>query len=224
MIGIIDYNAGNIRSVQRALEELNLEYIMSKNPTDLASADKLIFPGDGDDSYAMQELAKSGYDTFIKEAVAKGTFILGICVGSQILFEFTEEGNSNCLGLLEGRIRHFSSVFADNEKKGLLEAKDYAHLKIPHMGWNNLRINKASLDGEAGCPILKGIDLHNDFYFVHSYLIQPKNDEIVAAWADYGVPVPACIHKDSIYACQFHPEKSGKPGLQILKNFAELEK
>jgi glutamine amidotransferase len=219
MIGIIDYNAGNIRSVQRALEKLNLPYKMSKNPKDLENVDKLIFPGDGDDSYAMQELAKTGYDVFIKKAVEKGIFILGICVGSQILFEYTEEGNCNCLELLEGRIRHFSTVFLDNEKNGFLTKKDYQALKIPHMGWNNLRFNPSTI---KECPILDGITEKDDFYFVHSYLIQNKDDAIVAAWADYGVPVPACIHKNNIYACQFHPEKSGKPGLQILKNFAQL--
>lgn len=222
MIGIIDYNAGNLTSVQRALEQLDIPYKMSKNPLDLKNADRLIFPGDGDDTYAMQELAKTGYDIFLKEAAAKGIPILGICVGSQILFDFTEEGNSECLGLLQGRIRHFKSVFEDNEKNGKITKNDYLHLKIPHMGWNNLHFNSNSSDGKKGCPILAGISEDTDFYFVHSYLIQNDNDSIVAAWANYGIPVPAVIHKDNIYACQFHPEKSGKPGLQILKNFAAL--
>lgn len=206
MIGIIDYNAGNITSVGRALKSLNIEYILSKNPADLENCDKVIFPGVGDAAYAMNELKKSGYDNFLKNWNSANKPILGICLGSQIIFDWSEEGGTNCLGLVKGKIRHFYSIDSSLEKTGL---------KVPHMGWNNLTL-------KGDCPILKGVPENSDFYFVHSYAICPDDEKVIKATADYGIKVPAVIQSGNVFACQFHPEKSGEPGLKILKNFCEL--
>lgn len=207
MIGIIDYNAGNITSVQRSLTYLGMDFILSKSPADLDKCDKLIFPGVGDATFAMKQLKETGFDSFIKEKTAANLPLLGICLGSQIIFEFSEEGNSSCLGLIPGKIRHFYSIDPTLQNK---------ELKVPHMGWNNLEFT----NGE--CPILKDIPQRADFYFVHSYVICPEDKSVIKACADYGIKVPAVIQKGNIFACQFHPEKSGAVGLQILKNFANL--
>ncbi len=205
MIGIIDYNAGNIESVEHALKSLGIPYIISKKPQDLTSATKFLFPGDGHAEFAMSELKKTGFDIFLKDIHAKKLPILGICVGAQIIFDYSEEGDTDCLGLLEGSIRHFSNIFHDNTQ----------NLKVPHMGWNNISF-------QNNCPIFNNINDNTDFYFVHSYAIQPKHSSIISATANYGLDFPAAIWKDNLYACQFHPEKSGEAGLQILRNFAKL--
>lgn len=205
MIGIIDYNAGNITSVERALKGLNIDYILSKNPADLENCDKLIFPGVGDAAYAMVQLKETGFDTFIKNKTAAGIPLLGICLGSQIIFDKSEEGDTPCLGLIKGSIRHFYNIKPELKDCGM---------KVPHMGWNNL--------DRKECPILKDVPENADFYFVHSYVICPEDDSVIKATADYGIKVPAVIQSGNIFACQFHPEKSGVPGLKILKNFCEL--
>lgn len=204
MIGIVDYNAGNITSVERALNSLGIEFILSKKPQDLANCDKLIFPGVGDAAYAMEQLKLTGFDNFLKEWAAAGKPILGICLGSQIIFDWSEEGDTQCLGLVKGKIKHFFNIDNSLKQKGI---------KVPHMGWNNLE-RKVS-----DCSILKNVPENADFYFVHSYVICPDDSKVVAATADYGIKVPAVIQSGNIYACQFHPEKSGKPGLKILENF-----
>lgn len=218
MIGIVDYNAGNIKSVERALASLGIEYCMSKNPKDLVHADKIIFPGVGDANFAMNELEKSGFDSFLKDIVAQGKILLGICLGSQIIFEHSEEGDTKCLGLLKGSIRHFSTIhdnLTDSPEKTALST-----LKIPHMGWNAVTYTSET---QNFCPIMKNIPNNKDFYFVHSYVIQPEDSSIVAGYANYGIKVPAIIHRNNIFAMQCHPEKSAKWGLQVLKNFADLE-
>ncbi|MCQ2586711.1 MAG: imidazole glycerol phosphate synthase subunit HisH [Treponema sp.] len=206
MIGIVDYNAGNITSVERALQSLNIKYIRSKNPEDLKECSKLIFPGVGDAAYAMEQLKITGFDNFLKNWANSGKEILGICLGSQIIFDFSEEGNTNCLGLIKGKIRHFSNIDSSLQEKGF---------KIPHMGWNNLNYENGN------CPILKDVPVTADFYFVHSYVICPEENSVIKAAADYGIKVPAVIQSGSVFACQFHPEKSGEAGLKILKNFCE---
>ena len=206
MIGIVDYNAGNITSVERALQSLNIKYIRSKNPEDLKECSKLIFPGVGDAAYAMEQLKITGFDNFLKNWANSGKEILGICLGSQIIFDFSEEGNTNCLGLIKGKIRHFSNIDSSLQEKGF---------KIPHMGWNNLNYENGN------CPVLKDVPVTADFYFVHSYVICPEENSVIKAAADYGIKVPAVIQSGSVFACQFHPEKSGEAGLKILKNFCE---
>ena len=210
MVGIVDYNAGNIKSVERAVSFLGLEkdkgYIISKNPKDLENADKIIFPGVGEAKYAMEQLKKTGFDSFLHDFATRGHEILGICLGSQIIFEHSEEGDTICLGLVKGDIKHFSKLFE--------EAKiDCRNLKIPQMGWNDITEQNGS------SKILQGIKPNSDFYFVHSYVIQPTDKNIVKATTSYGIEVPAVIQSKNIFACQFHPEKSGEEGLKILKNF-----
>lgn len=205
MVGIVDYNAGNITSVARALECLGVPHVVSKTPDELQGCSKLIFPGVGDASYAMDQLRSSGLASFLKESSAGGKLILGICLGSQVIFEHSDEGDVDCLGLLPGCVRGFSTLFAEC-------AVDPLSFKVPHMGWNDLCVT-----GE--CPLLAGVDSRASFYFVHSYVICPADETIVKAWADYGVRVPAIVQKGNVAACQFHPEKSGGEGLKILANF-----
>lgn len=205
MIGIIDYNAGNITSVEHALEFLKAPYILSKNPRDLEKVDKVIFPGVGDAAYAMSQLKNTGFDSFLKDFSASRKPLMGICLGSQIVFDYSEEGDTPCLGLLKGKIVHMSKFD---------ELKNDSQIKIPHMGWNNVvRIN-------GGSSLLDGVGENADFYFVHSYVIQPEDSSIIKGYADYGIKVPAVVSKDNITVFQFHPEKSGAAGLKILENFA----
>ena len=185
MTGIIDYNAGNIKSVARALDVLKVEYCISKSPNDLYQSERLIFPGVGDAQYAMGELRKSGFDVFLKEKARDGIPILGICLGSQIIFDYSEEGN-RCGNAFRVQNLHYSS-----EKKS---------------------------------PLFEGIGDDSSFYFVHSYVIQPEDESVITAWADYGIKVPAAVAKKNILALQFHPEKSGDVGLHILENFVKLRK
>ncbi|MCI6809963.1 MAG: imidazole glycerol phosphate synthase subunit HisH [Spirochaetia bacterium] len=203
MIGIVDYNAGNITSVQRALNSLGIKNILSKNPEELKNCDKLIFPGVGDAAYAMVQLKETGFDKFLKEWTAAGKPVLGICLGSQIIFDLSEEGNTPCLGLVKGTIKHFYNIDSSLKNK---------EMKVPHMGWNNLT-------RYGDCPILQDVPENADFYFVHSYVICPEDKTVVKATAEYGIQVPAVIQQGNLFACQFHPEKSGKPGLKILENF-----
>ena len=202
MVGIIDYKAGNIKSVERALAALGCQYTIADRPQDLEGASRLIFPGVGDARYAMEQLQSSGFDSFLRESVARQVPVLGICLGSQIVFDFSEEGDTPCLGLIPGTIRHFSSI-----------KKDFS-LKVPHMGWNNLQYRNDGSD-----PIFSGINDSQSYYFVHSYVIQPEEESVIVATADYGITVPAAVRKGSLVAVQFHPEKSGEPGLRLLRNF-----
>ena len=155
----------------------------------------------------MSQLKASGFDDFVKKQVADGKKLLGICVGSQIIFEKTEEGNAACLGLVEGNIRHFYSI-----EPGMKEQK----IKVPQIGWNNITFENGD------CRILKGVQNNSDVYFVHSYVICPACESVVKAYTEYGIKVPAVIQKDNIFACQFHPEKSGQTGLKIIENFCNL--
>ena len=217
MIGIVDYRAGNIRSVGRALEAIKVQFIISDKPHDLEGCDKLIFPGVGEAKFAMEQLKKSGFDIFLKDQTAAGKKLMGICLGSQIIFDCSEESETECLGLVKGSVRHFSSLFNKQTdrhadcKSGTPQSEN--NLKIPHIGWNNIEF----MNGAT--PLLEGISDNSDFYFVHSYVICPEDKEIVKAAATYGVQVPSVIEYKNISAFQFHPEKSSENGLRILKNF-----
>lgn len=210
MVGIVDYNAGNIKSVERALAFLKADYVLSKNPVDLEKCDRLIFPGVGEAKYAMEQLKLTGFDSFLRDWAKAEKPLMGICLGSQIIFEHSEEGDVECLGLLKGTIRHFDSVWKEKNCHS-------QSLKVPHMGWNNLEYAGEAANGSS--PLLDGVDPKSDFYFVHSYLIQPSDESIVKAYADYGCRVPACVSSGAISAFQFHPEKSGRAGLKILENY-----
>lgn len=207
MIGIVDYNAGNITSVERALENLEIKYIRSKNPADFSECDKLIFPGVGDAAYAMKQLEETGLGKFLQEWAKENKPLLGICLGSQIIFDYSEEGDTKCLGLIPGNIVHMEKLMAN-----VLDSRNY---KIPHMGYNNVTMVN------GGCKLFNTLDNDTDFYFVHSYVIQPDDSSVIRGIADYGIKVPACIQKGNIFAFQFHPEKSGKHGLELLRNFCE---
>lgn len=207
MIGIVDYNAGNITSVERALENLEIKYIRSKNPADFSECDKLIFPGVGDAAYAMKQLEETGLGKFLQEWAKENKPLLGICLGSQIIFDYSEEGDTKCLGLIPGSIVHMEKLMAN--------VPDSRNYKIPHMGYNNVTMVN------GGCKLFNTLDNDTDFYFVHSYVIQPHDSNVIRGIADYGIKVPACIQKGNIFAFQFHPEKSGKHGLELLRNFCE---
>ena len=209
MTGIVDYNAGNITSVERALNSIGAPYVLSKNPEDLKNCDRIIFPGVGDAAFAMEQLKKTGFDDFLKNWAKSGKKLAGICLGSQIVFDFSEEGNIPCLGLIPGKIRHFTELWKEADVNTCRE------LKSPHMGWSDLTYRN------GGSSLFNGIPEHSDFYFVHSYVICPEDTSVIKATADYGIQVPSCIEKDNITVFQFHPEKSGEKGMHILRNFAK---
>lgn len=216
MTGIVDYNAGNIKSVERALAYLKAPYVLSKNPKDLENVDRIIFPGVGEAAYAMQQLKETGFDSFLKDWVKSKKKLLGICLGAQIIFDESEESNTKCLGLVPGVIRHFETLWKErgpNEDECRESALLHNALKVPHMGWNDVTFCN------GGTKLVEGVADKTDFYFVHSYVIQPDSPEVIKGYAHYGTMVPAIVEQDNISACQFHPEKSGKPGLAILRNY-----
>jgi glutamine amidotransferase len=200
VIHIVDYKAGNITSVKRGLTHLGVDSVITPDPDVLRRAEKIIFPGVGMAASAMEVLRARGLDAALREAYAQGTPILGICLGSQIVLDRSEEGDTACLGLLPGISKRF--VFSDPS------------LKIPHMGWNRLRKKREH-------PVLRGSSTDEEFYFVHSYYPQPADPESVIAECEYGSPFPAVIGRANLIAAQFHPEKSGPAGLRILRNFVE---
>lgn len=203
MIGIIDYGAGNVRSVEKALACLGQETIITKDKEQLLKVDKVILPGVGAFGHAMENLKAFGLDEVILKIIQKGTPFLGICLGLQLLFEKSEEAPGvPGLGVLKGEVVKFPNK---------------NNLKIPHMGWNSL-----SLKNEG--RLFRGVEDQSYVYFVHSYYLEAKDEEIVRASAEYGVPIHASVQWGNIFACQFHPEKSGETGLHILRNFVELRR
>ena len=202
MIAIIDYDAGNLRSVEKALQYLGKETIVTRDPEQIRKAEKVILPGVGAFGDAMKKLQEYHLDTLIHEIADSGKPLLGICLGLQLLFEESEESPGvEGLGILEGKIRRIP------EGEGL---------KVPHIGWNSLHL-------EHNGRLFRNIPENSYVYFVHSYYLEAKDPEIVKASTEYGVHIHASVEKNNLFACQFHPEKSGETGLQILKNFAELE-
>lgn len=201
MIAIVDYDAGNIKSVEKALQFLGEEPVVTRDKETLLQADKVIVPGVGAFGDAMGKMRQYGLVEVLREIAGKGTPILGICLGLQLFFKSSEETPGvEGLGLLPGKI---------------VRIPDKEGFKIPHMGWNSIQINPAS-------RLLKGIEEGAYVYFVHSYYLQAENEADVAATTDYVVNIHAAAEHDNIFATQFHPEKSGEIGLQILKNFIEL--
>ena len=201
MIAIIDYDAGNIKSVEKALAYLGEETVVSRDPEVLTKADKVILPGVGSFGEAMENLHKYGLVPVIKDMIKEGTPFLGICLGLQLLFESSEEAPGVAgLGILKGKI---------------LRIPERAGLKIPHMGWNSLHLEH---DGR----LFRGIEENAYVYFVHSYYLQAEEKEIVKASTEYSTHIHASVEQGNIFACQFHPEKSSDVGLHILKNFVEL--
>lgn len=200
MIGIIDYGVGNLFSLKSSFEAIGQEVFVSGNAAQLSKADRLILPGVGAFGDAAEKLRQSGLDAFVRQAAAKGTPLMGICLGMQLLFEESlEYGCHKGLGLLKGRV-------VPMQPEGL---------KIPHIGWNSLRKTVDS-------PLLGGVKEGDFVYFVHSFHAQGCEDSLVAV-TEYGMTVTAAVQKGNVMGCQFHPEKSGQVGLAILKAFAEAQ-
>ena len=203
MIAIIDYDAGNIRSVEKALLALGQDVTVTADRDEILHADKVILPGVGAFGDAMEKLKQSGLDEVIREVTEKGTPFLGICLGLQLLFEHSDEAPGvEGLGILKGEI---------------LRIPDKEGYKIPHMGWNSLHLQNNG-------RLFQGIPEDTYVYFVHSYYLHAEEPEIVKAVTDYSTTIHASVEKGNVFACQFHPEKSSRYGLKILENFAKLEK
>ena len=201
MVAIIDYDAGNIMSVKKALEYIGADALITRNQDKILSADHVILPGVGAFADAMAKIREYDLENTIKEVVANKTPFLGICLGLQLIFDSSEEGvGVKGLSLLPGKIKKF------HEGMGL---------KIPQIGWNSLHFTN-------DCPLFKGIDEGEYVYFVHSYYLMADEERDVAATANYGIDFHAAVWRDNVYACQFHPEKSSEVGLKILKNFIGL--
>ncbi len=201
MIAIIDYDAGNIRSVEKALQFLGQEVKITRDREEILGADKVVLPGVGSFGDAMGKLHQYGLVEVIRQVAEKKTPFLGICLGLQLLFERSDESPGvEGLGILKGEI---------------LRIPEGEGRKIPHMGWNSLELrNQGQLfAGLSGEPYV---------YFVHSYYLKARDEQIVKATTEYGVTIHASVEQDNIFACQFHPEKSSDTGLKILKNFVEL--
>jgi glutamine amidotransferase len=203
MIGILDYKAGNLTSVARALHYLGEPCEVTDDPGVLDSCDRIIFPGVGAAGEAMINLRSQGLDRRLREWVASGKPTLGICLGTQVIFERSEENDAVCLGIVPGSVRRFPGDMKDQEGR---------FLKIPHMGWNHVEFSRTH-------PVFKDLPADAEFYFVHSYYPAPADDRWVIGWTDYGLRFCAAIARRNLVAVQFHPEKSGGPGLQILANF-----
>ncbi len=202
MIGVVDYRAGNLTSVARALAYLGRECIVTSDPRILDGASHIIFPGVGAAGTAMANLREQGLDVWLRQWAAEGKPLLGICLGTQVIFEYSEEDDAGCLGIVPGTVRRFP---------GELQAGGQ-RLKVPHMGWNSV----------AFCidhPVFSGLAEGAEFYFVHSYYPAPSAEGWVAGWTEYGIRFSAAVARGNLVAVQFHPEKSGRPGLTILENF-----
>lgn len=201
MIAIIDYDAGNLRSVEKALLALGEHPVVSRDRETILHADKVILPGVGSFGDAMEKLRQYDLVGVIRQVAAKGTPFLGICLGLQLMFSQSDESAGvEGLGILPGRI---------------LRIPPAPGLKIPHIGWNSLEISPDS-------RLFRGIAQGSYVYFVHSYYLQAEDEKIVSASAEYGVHIHAAVEQRNVFACQFHPEKSGDIGLKILSNFMSL--
>lgn len=201
MIAIIDYDAGNIKSVINACKKLGLETVLTRDAATILAADKVILPGVGSFGDAMGKLRTYGLEDVIKEFVKTGKPFLGICLGLQLIFDQSDETPGvKGLSLLPGKI---------------VRIPDAEGLKIPHIGWNDIKINPSS-------KLLKGLPDNSYVYFVHSYYLQAEHEEDVAATTEYSAHIHAAVESGNIYATQFHPEKSGDVGMKILENFGNL--
>ena len=202
MIAIIDYDAGNLKSVEKALQSLGEDVLVTRDRQELLSADKVILPGVGNFGDAMEKLEGFGLVNVIQDVIRQGKPFLGICLGLQLLFERSEEAPGvKGLGILKGEI---------------LRIPDGDGLKVPHIGWNSLKLQNQG-------RLFAGLEEEPYVYFVHSYYLKAADPQIVKAVTEYGVPIDASVEQGNVYACQFHPEKSSRTGLAILKNYAELE-
>ncbi|MFP4491956.1 MAG: imidazole glycerol phosphate synthase subunit HisH [Spirochaetaceae bacterium] len=203
-VGVVNYAAGNLASVESVLKRLGAEYTVSDNPVVLQDCERIIFPGVGEARAAMGELEKRGLDRFLPEFAASGKPLLGICIGYQILLSRSEENQTPCLGIIPGEVVRFP------EDRGV---------KIPHMGWNEV-----TQRGDS--PLFRGIPDRSSFYFVHSYYPRPvisgERAGEIAGETEYGVKFASAYTRDNLFAVQFHPEKSGEWGIKMISNFLHL--
>jgi len=197
MIALVDYGAGNLRSVENALDALGVESAIASEPEDLMRADAIIFPGVGAAAPAMEALRTRGLDRALVDAVHRGTPFLGICLGLQLLFDWSAEDGASCLRIFGGTVERLPT-----------------REKLPHIGWN-------TLERVADHPVLNGME-GEAMYFVHSYVGVPQDRQLVAAETTHGVPFVSAIAAGSMVAVQFHPERSGTAGLKLLENFVEF--
>jgi len=201
LIAIIDYGVGNLRSVEKAFAYIGCEALVSSDPEFVSKAEGIVLPGVGAYSDAMDNLEKAGMVDVVKSVIVDNRPFLGICLGMQLLFDHSEEGgNVPGLGVFKGTIKQLPLNM---------------DLKVPHMGWNSLKISK-------DCPLFKGLPDNPYVYFVHSYYLDSENKDIVKATTNYGIEFDVAVGSGNVFATQFHPEKSGEVGLTILKNFKEL--
>lgn len=206
MIAIVDYGMGNLRSVQKAFERIDHKAVVTRDKRIIEGADKIVLPGVGAFPDCMKNLADLGLIDPIIKAIKSGKPFLGICLGMQLLFTESEEfGIHKGLDIIRGRVIRFPEGLSSNGNK----------LKIPHMGWNEIRIRKRA-------PALENILDESYLYFVHSYYIVPEDKDLIATTTDYGFEFASSIWMDNIFACQFHPEKSQQIGLKILKSFGDM--
>jgi len=203
LIAVVDYEAGNLASVKRSLKALEAQVTVTQDPAVVAQGEKIIFPGVGAAGQAMSNLKRLGLAQALQEAWAAGKPILGICLGAQIIMSHSAENNTPCLGLLQGEVRGLNSIISTNGGE---------RYKIPHMGWNQVRFRDDH-------PIFQGIPEGAEFYFVHSYYPDPADSNHILGVTDYSQEFPSVVGYKNLVAMQFHPEKSGRFGLTILRNF-----
>ncbi|HON37974.1 MAG: imidazole glycerol phosphate synthase subunit HisH [Desulfomonilia bacterium] len=201
MIAIIDYRAGNLRSVERACRHLNLDCRITSSPQEIRDAERVIFPGVGAAGKAMETIISLRLDDVIREVADRGTPFLGICLGTQIILDQSREDDARCLGIIPGMVERFPATMG---------------VKIPHMGWN-------TIEKRIDHPLLAGLDPRSQFYFVHSYYPKPLREDDAVAYTFYGIRFASMIARDNVAAVQFHPEKSGRPGLDLIKNFSRWD-
>jgi imidazole glycerol-phosphate synthase subunit HisH len=207
VIAILDYRAGNLTSVERALRFLGFDCNVTDSHEIIRRASHIIFPGVGAAGKSMENLKRLGLDELLRERLQASVPILGICVGLQVLFDYSEENDTKCLGILPGSVKLFPRDMRSSHGEAL---------KIPHMGWNEVRFR-------GDHPVFRNIPPASEFYFVHSYYPAPANPEQVVADVDYGITFSTAVAHENLVAMQFHPEKSGPPGLRILRNFCHWD-
>jgi len=208
VIAVIDYRAGNLTSVARALEYLGFPSRVTREAKEILQADKVILPGVGSAGQAMRDLKQKGIDKALHEVYASGKPLLGICLGSQIILQQSEENKTACLGLLSGKVQHFPDPLITGHGE---------ILKVPHMGWNRVRLIKDH-------PVFSGIRPEDEFYFVHSYFPVPESEDSIIGITEHGIPFASVVGERNLLAVQFHPEKSGRSGLTMLKNFCQWDR
>lgn len=211
-VAVIDYGMGNLHSVSKALESLgsDIHVDITSDAACILAADRIVFPGVGAIRDCMAEIRRLGVDHIVRDAISAGKPVLAICVGMQALMNSSEEnGHVDCLGILPGEVKRFGG-------SGVLLDQQGQRLKVPHMGWNNVQQTFAH-------PLWQGIDDNSRFYFVHSYYVEPADQNQLAGESEYGHRFAAALSKDSLFAVQFHPEKSQHCGLQLLRNFLDWD-